>query len=102
MMLTLLLFIGLLNLALSIAIAGTLVKLINSEGLETQAQTEAQERNLIDISAGPYHRMENGELVQVGRPTYDMDVLGGKAEPYADGLLIRPSTKNWDGISQRN
>jgi hypothetical protein len=78
------------------------VKLINSEGLETQLKQRPRNGISVDISAGPYYRMENGELVQVGRPTYDMDVLGGKAEPYADGLLTRPSTKNWDGISQRN
>jgi hypothetical protein len=100
-MMLILLIVGLVNIALSVAIAGTLVKLIKSEGLEDSPLARAEE-HLVDVSMGSYYRMENGELVQVGRPTYDMDVLKGKAEPHADGLITRPSSKNWDGISQRN
>jgi hypothetical protein len=96
MMIAILLVVCLLNLALSVAIAGTLVKLVKSE------EVPSAEENLVDLSRGPYYRLENGELVQTGQPTYDMEVLKGKADPHSDGLITRPSSRNWDGISQRN
>ena len=83
-----------LNLLISIAIAGTLAKVIKYLSVKpVKLELKTEGSNLPD---GPLYRMENGELVQVGSPTYDQEVLRGAAEPYADGT--RPSTQNWDGL----
>lgn len=84
-----------LNLIISIAIAGTLAKVIRYLSGVVPVRTEDS-----NLPNGPMYRMENGELVQVGSPTYDQDVLRGAAEPYADGVTARPSRRNWDGIPQ--
>lgn len=85
-----------LNLIISIAIAGSLAKVIRY--LSGGASVKTDKSNLPD---GPLYRMENGELVQVGAPTYDQEVLRGTVEPYADGVTVRPTTQNWDGIPSK-
>ena len=86
-----------LNLIISIAIAGSLAKVVRYLSGGVWVPLEIEKSNLPD---GPLYRMENGELVQVGSPTYDQEVLRGTAEPYADGVTVRPTTQNWDGIPQ--
>jgi len=88
------------NTFLLIAIAGSVAKLVAYMRDETSAPVEAsrQESQLLDLPEGPLYRMENGELVQVGSPTYDQAVFMGQEEPYSDGLVNRPAVKNWDGI----
>lgn len=87
---------------LLIAIAGSVAKVVGyiGDGSEvpigvSRGTSEDSEANMPE---GPMYRMENGELVQVGAPTYDQAILRGEAEPYADGITDRPQAKNWDGI----
>ncbi len=92
---TLIIIVGVicaLNLIISIAIAGSVAKVIKYLGRSSVGRAGS------NIPDGPLFQMENGELVQVGAPTYDQDVLRGAAEPYADGLTARPPTQNWDGL----
>tara|TARA_Y100000034_G_C6889771_1_gene409134 strand:- start:786 stop:1103 length:318 start_codon:yes stop_codon:yes gene_type:complete len=87
-----------LNLLISIAIAGSLAKVIRyvqGEEIPEEARITTEASNL---AAGPLYRMEGGELVEVSGPTYDTAVLQGVADPHADGVLNRPSSKNWDGV----
>ena len=80
------LIVGVLNTILLMAIARSLLKLINSLFSE-----EPSVPRIVNASS---------DLPLVGPPTYDLDVLNGKAEPFTDGLITRLSpTKNWDGIS---
>lgn len=92
------------NTFLLIAIAGSLAKLVKYMQDESEAPVDAsrqesqQESQLVDLQQGPLFRMENGELVQIGGPTYDQNIFSGKRDPFADGLVDRPSSKNWDGV----
>jgi|APSaa5957512535_1039671.scaffolds.fasta_scaffold61534_2 hypothetical protein len=87
-----------LNLLISIAIAGSVAKVIRYLGGDSPVVADEDVTETSNLPEGPLYKMENGELVQVGTPTYDQEVLSGAAEPYADGVTARPSTQNWDGI----
>lgn len=82
------------------AIAGSLAKLVGYMRDESTVPVDAsrQESQLVDLPDGPLFRMENGELVQVSGPTYDQSVFSGKKDPFSDGVVARPSVKNWDGV----
>jgi len=92
------------QLFLLIAIAGSVAKLVgylrewSQSPLEPSVESSEEDSQLVDLPEGPLYRMENGELVQVGGPTYDQAVLRGEEEPYSDGVHQRPQNKNWDGI----
>lgn len=87
-----------LNLLMSIAIAGSLAKVIRYlKGDEVPEEVGiSTERS--NLPAGPLYRMEGGELVEIGGPTYDTAVLRGVADPHADGVTNRPAAQNWDGV----
>jgi hypothetical protein len=90
------------NMLLLIAIAGSLAKLVKYMQDESTAPVggsrEETQQGLVDLQQGPFFRMENGELVQIGGPTYDQNIFSGQRDPFADGLVDRPSSKNWDGV----
>ena len=91
------------NTFLLIAIAGSLAKLVNFMRDESTAPvggSREEAKETFDLPEGPLFRMENGELVQVGSPTYDQDIFNGNADPYQDGITDRPGTKNWDGVPE--
>ena len=76
-----------LNTIFLIAISGSLLKLMNYFSSEVPFDAR--------VAEAP------SDLPVVGTPTYDLDVLNGKSEPFTDGLTKRlGSTKNWDGISR--
>ena len=86
-----------LNLIVSIAIAGSLAKVIRylqGEPVEEVGITTEGS----NLPAGPLYRLEGGELIEVGGPTYDTTVFQGVSDPNADGVINRPSSKNWDGV----
>ena len=85
---------------LLIAIAGSVAKVVGYLGTGSEEPVEASREvsEGTELPEGPMYQMENGELVQVGAPTYDQAILRGEAEPYADGITDRPQSKNWDGI----
>lgn len=94
--------IGLVNMVFLIAIAGSLAKLLkymqDESTVPVGGSREEVQQGLVDLQQGPLYKMENGEFVQIGGPTYDQNVFSGQQDPFADGLTNRPSSKNWDGI----
>ena len=98
-MLIFLCILGGANLLLLIGIAGSLAKMIKyMRGDEDVMDEVAITTNRSNLPSGPLYRMENGELVEIGGPTYDTDVFRGSADPFADGVRNRPTSQNWDGV----
>jgi hypothetical protein len=84
------------NLLVNIAIAGSIAKIVvYLRGEPSDVEVSKETSNL---PIGPLYRMVDGELVDISN-SLDLDVLRGRAEPYSDGVGMRPATKNWDGVS---
>jgi hypothetical protein len=91
----------LVNTFLLIAIAGSLYKLI----VLVQTMTEEPIPPTVvnrRTPMGTQYRMVDGEWVQLPNLTYDMAVMRGEEQPFADGLKDRPTNKNWDGVAPQD
>ena len=92
--------IAVMQLLISVAIAGTLAKLIEYLRGDEVSDEPRITREGTNLSTGPLYRLEGGELIEV-TPNYDPSVFQGRSDPYSDGVIERPSAnKNWDGVPQ--
>lgn len=73
------------NSALTLALAGSVVKLIKTlEEPPSMTNTRNEDPRISPTSE------------------YDPRVLSGEIPPFRDGMTNRPNVKNWDGISKPN